>query len=73
MFLASLCFEPETLLSMFFKLPGVEFQKTDMNVTRKPNKKIIVRCVVSNFFGNAKVFLARCKQQMNKNAFIIIS
>ena len=61
MFPAFLCFEPETFLSMFL-IRGVEFQKTDVNVTRKPNKKLTVRCVVSNSFGNAKVFLAtfRC-------------
>ena len=41
------------VLKCVLKLPNVEFQKTDMNVTKKPNKKIIVRCALSNSFGNA--------------------
>ena len=70
-----LCFGPETFLSMFLSyLVYIEFQKTDINVTREPNKKIIVRCVVSNSFGNTKVFLGVfSSMQMNKNACIIIS
>ena len=36
--------------------PGEEFQKTVMNVTSKPNKKIIVRCVMSNSSAMRRCF-----------------
>ena len=36
--------------------PGEEFQKTVMNMTSKPNKKIIVRCVMSNALAMQRCF-----------------